>query len=62
MYHQSPSMRPAVKKSLGLVAFMVMVLSLLATLVRPRLPGSEMSRPEVIAIPIQIVLTVLAFR
>jgi hypothetical protein len=55
-------MSPATKKSLALAAFILMILSLVVTLVRPRLPGSHMSTGETVAIPIQIVLAVLAFR
>jgi hypothetical protein len=51
-----------VKKSLALVAFILMTLSLVLTLVRPRLPGSQMSAAEMIAIPIQIFLAVVSFR
>ena len=55
-------MTPAVKKSLALVGFILMTVSLILTLVRPRLPGSHMSTAELIGIPIQILLAVVSFR
>src|ERR1044071_9260827 len=50
------SMSPAVQKRLALAAFILMVLTLLVTLVRPRIPGSTMSRAELIGLGIQIVI------
>jgi hypothetical protein len=55
-------MNPTARKSLALTALILMVLTLAVTLVRPRIPGSHMSRAEAIAIPVQIVLAVAAFR
>ena len=55
-------MTPTVKRRLALTAFILMVLSLAVTLVRPRLPGSQVSRAELTGIAIQIVLAVIAFR
>jgi hypothetical protein len=55
-------MRPAAKKSIALAAFILMMASLLVTLVRPRIPGSQVSRTELVSIAIQIVLAILAFR
>jgi hypothetical protein len=55
-------MRPAARKSIALAAFILLILSLLVTLVRPRVPGSHASRAELMSIPIQIVLAILAFR
>jgi hypothetical protein len=55
-------MLPAARKRLALAGFVLMVLSLAVTLVRPRLPGSTMSRAELIGIAIQIALAILAFR
>lgn len=61
-HHRTDSMRPAVRKSIALAAFILMMVSLLVTLVRPRLPGSHTSRAELIGIAVQIVLAILAFR
>jgi len=55
-------MNRAVKRRLLLAAFILMLLSLAVTLVRPRIPGSQMSRAELTGIAIQIVLAVIAFR
>ncbi len=55
-------MSPAVKRSLALAAFILMMLSLVVALVRPRIPGSQMSGAEMIAIAVQIVLAVVSFR
>jgi len=55
-------MTPAARKGLALAAFILMLLSLVVTLVRPRMPGSSVSRAELIGIAIQIVLATLAFR
>jgi hypothetical protein len=55
-------MNRALKKRLALAAFILMLLSLAVTAVRPRIPGSQMSRAEMIGVAIQIVLAVVAFR
>jgi hypothetical protein len=55
-------MRPAARKSIALAAFILMMLSLLVALVRPRLPGSHMSSAELIGLAIQVVLAILAVR
>jgi len=55
-------MSPAVQKRLALAAFILMSLTLLVTLVRPRIPGSSVSRAELTGVAIQIVLAVVAFR
>jgi hypothetical protein len=55
-------MSPAVQKRFALTAFILMVLTLLVTLVRPRIPGSRVSGAELTAIAIQIVLAIVAFR
>jgi uncharacterized paraquat-inducible protein A len=55
-------MRPTVKKRLALTAFILMMLSLVVTFVRPRIPGTSVSRAELMGIAIQIVLASLAFR
>ena len=55
-------MRPSVKKRLALAAFILKMLSLVVTIVRPRIPGSSVGRAELMGIAIQIVLAVLAFR
>jgi len=55
-------MNRALKKRLALAAFVVMLLSLVVTAVRPRIPGSQMSRAEMISVAIQIALAVIAFR
>lgn len=49
-------MDPAVKKRLAPAAFILMMLSLVVTLVRPRIPGSAVSSTELIGIVIQITL------
>jgi len=51
-----------VKRRLALAAFILMLLSLTITLVRPRIPGSPVSRAELMGIAFQIVLAVVAFR
>ena len=53
-------MIPAVKRRLALAAFILMMLSLVVTIVRPRIPGSSVSSAELISIVIQIVLATLA--
>jgi len=55
-------MRPTLKKRLALTAFILMMLSLVVTFVRPRIPGTSVSRAELMGIAIQIVLASLAFR
>ena len=50
------------RKSLALAAFSLMVLSLVVTLIRPRLPGTEMTGAELTAIVMQIALAGAAFR
>jgi hypothetical protein len=54
-------MSPNVRKRLALAACVLMVASLVVTLVRPRMPSSQMSGAEMIGIPIQIVLAAVAF-
>ena len=51
-----------VKKSLALAAFILMVLSLVVTFVRPRIPGAEVTRAELTGIVMQIALAGAAFR
>ena len=55
-------MNDIVKRRLALAAFIVLLLSLVVTLVRPRIPGRQVSRAELISIAIQVVLAVIAFR
>ena len=55
-------MNRAVKRRLAFAAFILMVSSLVVTLVRPRIPGSQVSRAELISIAMQVVLAVIAFR
>ena len=51
-----------VKKSLALAAFVLMMLSLVVTLVRPRIPGAAVTGAELMGIVMQIVLAGAAFR
>jgi Na+-transporting NADH:ubiquinone oxidoreductase subunit NqrD len=63
VYHRRQRlMSPAVKKSLALGAFVLMISSLVVTLVRPRIPGSHMGSAELIAIAVQIILAVISLR
>jgi hypothetical protein len=55
-------MSPALRKRLALAAFILIVLSLAVTLVRPRPPHSTVSSAELTAIVIQIALAIVAFR
>lgn len=55
-------MSPTLQKRLALAAFFLMILTLLVTLVRPRIPGSRASGAELIGIAIQIILAIVAFR
>ena len=55
-------MTPAVKRRLALAAFILMMLSLVVTIVRPRIPGTPVSRAELIGVAVQIVLATFAFR
>lgn len=50
-----------VKKSLALAAFILMLLSLVVTLVRPRIPGAPVTDAEIAGIAAQIVLAGVAF-
>ena len=51
-----------VKKSLALAAFILMLLSLVVTFVRPRIPGARVTGAELTGIAMQIVLAGGAFR
>jgi hypothetical protein len=52
----------AVKKSLALAAFILMLLSLAVTFVRPRIPGARVTGAEMAAIAMQVVLAGGALR
>ena len=52
---------PVVKKSLALAAFILMILSLVVTFVRPRIPGTRLTGTEQTAIVMQIALAAAAF-
>ena len=50
-----------VKKSPALAAFILMILSLVVTFVRPRIPGTKLTGAELAAIVMQIALAGAAF-